>query len=195
VIIFARGDEGEDGEPSVKGSARSVKGVHIRDVLALIDARHPNLIEKFGGHAMAAGLSLKQSDFQTFAKVFHDAVEEHLSGDSIKDEILTDGELEASDLTLDFARELRAAGPWGQGFLEPSFDDEFVVSQSRIVGENHLKLVVEKDGVGIDGIFFRCPEELIAQPGDRVKLVYKLDVNEFRGVQTPQLIVEQLEIV
>ena len=193
VIVFAKDDDSED--PLIKGSARSVKGVHIRDVLALVDSRHPHLLEKFGGHAMAAGMSIKQKHFQAFAEAFHDAIETHLDGEQIKDEIITDAGLDSSDLSLTFGYQLRQAGPWGQGFPEPLFDDEFEVINSRIVGENHLKLVVQKDDVCVDAIFFRCPEELIAQPGDKIQLVYKLDINEFRGNETVQLLVEQLSIL
>ncbi|MCW8879208.1 MAG: single-stranded-DNA-specific exonuclease RecJ [Kangiellaceae bacterium] len=193
VIVFAKDDDSN--EPSIKGSARSVKGVHIRDVLALVDSRHPHLLEKFGGHSMAAGMSIKQKHFQEFAEAFHAAIESHLGGEKIKDEIVTDSGLDSSDLSLTFGYQLRQAGPWGQGFPEPLFDDEFEVINSRIVGENHLKLVVQKDDVCVDAIFFRCPEELMAQPGNKVHLVYKLDINEFRGNETVQLLVEQLEIV
>ncbi len=193
VIIFAQDDEGDD--PIIKGSARSVIGVHIRDVLALVDTKHPELIEKFGGHAMAAGLSIKKKYFEKFAQAFLEAVETHIAGEKISDDILTDGSLDSTDLNLNFAKAIRSAGPWGQGFPKPLFDDVFIVSQSRIVGENHLKLMLEKESVLIDGIFFRCPESLMAQAGDKVRLVYKLDVNEFRGVETPQLMIEQLEIL
>jgi single-stranded-DNA-specific exonuclease len=199
VIVFAMGDEStnENGENffAIKGSCRSVKGVHIRDVLALVDSQHPHLIEKFGGHAMAAGLSIKQDDFRRFAEAFHDAVEIHLNGSLISDEIITDGSLSPQDLGLNFAHQIRALGPWGQGFTEPLFDDEFSVVTSRIVGEDHLKLVIEKDGHNIDGIYFRCPEQQRAKAGDKVQLVYKLDINEFRGKETAQIMIEQLEII
>ena len=131
--------------------------MHIRDVLALVDANYPMLIEKFGGHAMAAGLSIKQVDFELFAGAFHDAVEIHLNGELIRDDIVTDGGLSPQELGLDFAHQIRGFGPWGQGFMEPLFDDKFNVVTSRIVGEDHLKLVVEKEGVNIDGIFFSLP--------------------------------------
>jgi len=193
TIVFARDDESDD--PLIKGSARSVKGIHIRDALALLDSQHPHLIEKFGGHAMAAGLSIKQKNFQKFAQLFHDAVEQQLGGESIKDEILTDAGLEVEELSIPFAFQLRQAGPWGQGFPEPIFDDIFEVVNSRIVGGEHLKLVVKKDELCVDGIFFRCPENLQTQAGHKVHLVYKLDINEFRGNQTLQLMVEQLEIL
>ena len=193
TIVFARDDDSID--PSIKGSARSVKGVHIRDALALLDSKHPGLIEKFGGHAMAAGLSIKQKNFKKFAEFFHQCVELQLQGDLIKDEILTDGGLEVHELSMEFAHELRKIGPWGQGFLEPVFDDKFEVIKSRIVGGEHLKLVVKKGNLCLDGIFFRCPEKLQAQEGDCVHLVYKLDINEFRGNRTVQLMIEQLEMV
>ena len=196
VIIFAKDeDASDDNKGIIKGSARSVKGVHIRDVLALIDSRHPHLIEKFGGHAMAAGLTISEDAFQHFADLFHQTTDFHLNGNKIDDEILTDGDLKDDELSIHFAKQIRAAGPWGQAFPEPLFDDIFTVINSRIVGENHLKLVVEKDSVMVDAIFFRCPVELMAQEGDQVHLVYKLDINEFRGNETVQLMVEQLEIV
>lgn len=193
VIVFAR-DEDSD-ETVIKGSARSVKGVHIRDALAIIDAQHPHLIQKFGGHAMAAGLSIKQKDFAKFAEQFQQAVEICLQGEAIEDEIVTDASLLETELTMEFAQSLRSFGPWGQGFVEPLFDDHFEVVNSRIVGENHLKLVVMKNNLSLDAIYFRCPESLVAKPGDKVHLVYKLDINEFRGNRTVQLMVEQLEIL
>lgn len=193
VIIFAKDHDSDI--PMIKGSARSVKGVHIRDILALIDSRNPNLIEKFGGHAMAAGLSLKEESFKHFADLFHQTTDEYLGDNRIQDEIITDGDLEKNQLNLSFAKRLRAVGPWGQEFPEALFDDEFNVISSRIVGENHLKLVVESRGEVIDAIFFRCPESLIAKSGDKVYLVYKLDINEFRGNESVQLMVEQLEIL
>ena len=193
VIIFAQ-DEQSD-EPMIKGSARSVKGVHIRDALALVDSHNPQLIEKFGGHSMAAGLSLKQKHYLEFTGLFDKAVKLQLNGEEIKDEIITDGELLCDELTLSFAARLRRLGPWGQGFPEPVFDDEFEVIKSRLVGENHLKLVISKENIHIDGIFFRCPTHLMAKTGDRVRLVYRLDINEFRGIETEQLMIEQLEIL
>ncbi len=187
VIIFAKDREGEDA--SIKGSARSVKGVHIRDVLALVDSRQPNLIEKFGGHAMAAGLSLLEKDFQKFATAFHDATLDVLGDNKISDAILTDGGLTGQDFNLQFARALQQAGPWGQGFPEPLFDDEFRIVSQRIVGEKHLKLVLEKDQQMIDAIYFFVPESLSLQQDDKVHLVYKLDINEFRNEQNLQLII------
>ncbi|WP_444994402.1 single-stranded-DNA-specific exonuclease RecJ [Aliikangiella sp. IMCC44359] len=193
VIVFARDNDSADA--LIKGSARSVKGVHIRDALALVNARNPGLIEKFGGHAMAAGLSLKQKDFQVFAEQLHECIKFLLAGEIIKDEVLTDAGLTVSEMNLEFASLLRSLGPWGQGFPEPIFDDEFEVVQSRILGGEHLKLQVIKDGLSVDAIYFRCPENSMAVVGDRIHLVYKLDINEFRGNVSVQLMVEQLEIL
>lgn len=193
TIVFAKDDDSS--VPMIKGSARSVKGVHIRDALALIDSRNPKLIEKFGGHAMAAGLSIKQENFQSFAEELHLAIESLLSGETINDEIVTDGHLEPSELSLEFASELKRFGPWGQGFPEPLFDDKFEVIGDRLLGEEHLKLVLQKDGVCVDAIFFRCPENQRAIAGDKVHLVYKLDINEFRGNTSLQLMVEQLNVL
>ena len=192
VIVFALDEE--SAIPVIKGSARSVKGIHIRDVLAKVDGENPGLIEKFGGHAMAAGLSLRQQDFAKFSSSFCEAVAEQLKTQPIEDEIISDGELTSNELSLDFAQLLRTVGPWGQGFPEPLFDDQFKVVNARIVGENHLKLIVEKEGVKADAIYFRCPMELRASAGQLVSLAYRLNINEFRGAQTVQLMVEQLII-
>jgi len=190
VIVFAKDDSGE--VAMVKGSARSIPGVHIRDVLALVDNRHPDLIEKFGGHAMAAGLSLKEEYFQKFAEEFHHCTDELLAGNKISDEILTDANLSEQNMTLKFACQLRAAGPWGQGFPEPLFDDEFIVVSQRIVGEKHLKLVLAKGNLLIDGIHFFFDDGLQLDQDDLIHIVYKLDINEFRGNQSLQLIIDQI---
>jgi len=191
VIVFAKDDSGN--EPMIKGSARSVEGIHIRDVLALVDTENSGMIEKFGGHAMAAGLTLKQSNFHNFAEAFHSCAERLLGGNSISDEIFTDANLSAKEFTLPFATHLRNAGPWGQGFPEPLFDDVFEVITQRVVGEKHLKLVLKKGELAIDAIHFFFSPELVIQDGDSIRAVYKLDINEFRGNRALQLIVEQLE--
>lgn len=191
VIVFAKDDSGS--VAMIKGSARSVVGIHIRDVLALVDSKNEGLIEKFGGHAMAAGLSLRECDFQKFAEVFHQCADEILNGEIISDELLTDAHLSSKDFSMQFATELRNAGPWGQGFPEPIFDDEFKVVSQRVVGEKHLKLILNKDGIDIDAIHFFFADDLKIQEGERIHAVYKLDINEFRGNQSLQLIVEQIE--
>jgi single-stranded-DNA-specific exonuclease len=191
VIVFARDDSGT--EPMIKGSARSVPGVHIRDVLALVDSSNPGLIVKFGGHAMAAGLSLKERDFQLFSEKLLACTESLLGGQAILDEILTDANLDEDYFSLEFATELRNAGPWGQGFPEPLFDDVFEVVSHRVVAEKHLKLILQKKSSQLDAIHFFFSEDLDVAEGDLVRAVYKLDINEFRGNQSLQLIVDQLE--
>jgi single-stranded-DNA-specific exonuclease len=194
VIIFAQDENlSADNKPLIKGSSRSVMGLHIRDALAWMDSQYPALIEKFGGHAMAAGLTIKQENFDSFKTIFQDYVK--LNGDSIKDEVITDGELQVNELSLDFAYQIRQLGPWGQGFPEPIFNDDFVVVNHRILAEEHLKLILEKQNYCVDAIFFRYPKNLMIADGERVRVVYKLAINDFRGNQTPQLMIEQLEIL
>lgn len=191
VIAFASAGNGE-----IKGSCRSIKGLHMRDLLESIHSQHPNLIIKFGGHAMAAGLTIAETRFKEFAELFDNAVHELLPAELLKGELLSDGELPLSFLTLDTARILRNAGPWGQGFEEPLFDGYFRVVQQRIVGDKHLKLVLETDcGSAIfDAIAFNV--DLTVWPDANIhhaRLVYKLDVNEFRNNEALQLMVEQIE--
>ncbi len=191
VIAFAPA-----GNRVVKGSARSIPGVHIRDVLSTIAAAHPDLLTRFGGHAMAAGLSLDEENYPEFAKRFDDEVKKHLEGMDLAHAIHSDGELNADELRLESAEMLQQAGPWGQGFPEPMFDGEFEVVQARIVGEKHLKLVLKTPDQKrvIDGIafFVEDPESWLGCR--RVKLAYKLDVNEFRDNRTVQLRIEYMEV-
>lgn len=198
-IVFAKGNDDFDEQSlavnttEIKGSARSIPGLHIRDLLEYIDSQHPGIIIKFGGHAMAAGLSIAADKFQQFSTLFEKYAEQWLSKEALTGTISSDGELLTSDITLTFAQVLRDAGPWGQNFPEPLFDDTFTLVQQRIVGEKHLKLVVEKDQQIFDAIAFnvdikRWPDHKAKQ----VKLAYRLDINEFRGKQTVQLMVEQL---
>jgi single-stranded-DNA-specific exonuclease len=195
-IVFAKGSD-DDSIPSenqeIKGSARSIPGLHIRDLLEHIDSQHPNLILKFGGHAMAAGLSIKQADFEQFQLLFNELAGKWLKAEDLQSIILSDGELAVNHLTLNFAEQLRDAGPWGQNFPEPLFDDTFMLVQQRIVGEKHLKLVVEKQGLVLDGIAFNIDVSLWPNTNvTRVHLAYRLDVNEFRGKRTVQLMVENI---
>ena len=194
-IVFAAAKEGEDDnkDREIKGSARSIPGLHIRDLLEHISTLQPDLILKFGGHAMAAGLSIKSQDFEKFQTIFNE-----LSGQWIKEEdltgvILSDGDLPLNDMTLGFAETVRESGPWGQNFAEPLFDDEFILIQQRIVGEKHLKIVVQKQGQVFDGIAFNV--DVKAWPNakaEKIHLAYRLDVNEFRGKRTVQLMVESI---
>lgn len=191
VIAFADAGNGE-----IKGSARSIKGLHMRDLLELINSRHPGMILKFGGHAMAAGLSLLEKDFYKFEQAYDQGVRELLKPEQLTGEMITDGELTPDEMTLPMAWELRNAGPWGQEFPEPLFDGYFKVVQQRIVGEKHLKLVLETEcgKLMLDGIAFNV--DMTTWPDATIqhaRVVYKLDVNEFRGNQTLQLMVDQIE--
>ncbi len=186
VIAFAREASG-----MLKGSARSVAGVHVRDLLEAVASASPGLIDKFGGHAMAAGLTIAERDFDQFRRTAAQQLLRLYPDADFSGAIVSDGGLPESALNLRFAKSLREAGPWGSGFPEPVWNGDFTVVEQRTVGENHLKLRVRPAGGGsiVDGIAFN-------QAGGAyrgtVRLAYKLDVNEFRGVETAQLIVEQI---
>lgn len=189
VIAFARGATGE-----VKGSARSIPGLHIRDTLDAIAARHPQLLQKFGGHAMAAGLTLAEPDLPAFERAFHAELRLRVDADTLQGVLETDGELGDADFELTFSELLRDAGPWGQGFPEPLFEGVFTVINQRIVGAAHLKLTVQPQGSDrvLDAIAFYQAE----QPppvGQRLRLVYRLDSNAYRGMLSVQLMVEYIE--
>ncbi len=194
VIAFA-----DAGDSEIKGSARSIKGLHIRDALDAVASSNPGLLSKFGGHAMAAGMSLDKAKFEDFKTAFDAEVRRQLHSDDLQACILSDGDLSEADMNLPMAHELREAGPWGQHFPEPVFDGEFYLMQQRIVGAKHLKMVVSPDAKGerlIDAIAFNVDLALWPnQDTGRVKLAYRLDVNEFRGRQTLQFMVEYLEAV
>ena len=190
VIAFADGDPGE-----IKGSARSIPGVHIRDILDAVATRHPGLISKFGGHAMAAGMTLPLAAYDDFTAAFTEEVARHAQDLELQAVIESDGELADTELQLDLATQLRYAGPWGQHFPEPVFDGRFNIVSQRLVGEKHLKLVLSVPGSRqiIDAIAFNVdldvwPEQSVA----RVDIAYRLDVNEFRGQRSLQLMVEHL---
>ena len=190
VIAFAPA-----GKDLIKGSARSIPGVHIRDVLSDIAAAHPKLLSKVGGHAMAAGLSLKMHDYPPFALAFDEMVSKRLVSVDLEQKILSDGELTEQEMTIEIADLLQNSATWGQEFPEPLFDGVFDVIQSRIVGQRHLKLVLRKP-VGdlvIDAIAFFVdrPEHWLGLR--QIKAVYKLDINEFRGNRTVQFIVQYFE--
>ncbi len=189
VIAFA-----PDGEDTFKGSARSVSGVHIRDALEAIATRHAGLLSKFGGHAMAAGLSLERTRYDEFRAAFDDEVRRHLSAGDLRGIISSDGPLEPAEIGLALARELRRAGPWGQGFPEPVFDGEFQVMSSRVVGDTHLKLTLRAGDRAepVDAIAFNALEYW-PKDAQVVRLAYKLDVNRYRGRETAQLVVEHAE--
>ena len=190
VIAFADAGEGQ-----IKGSARSIEGLHIRDALDNIAVQNPGLIQKFGGHAMAAGLSLRAEDFHAFRDAFDREAARQLDADALRHVIESDGELLAHEMNLELAEILRKAGPWGQHFPEPLFDGEFELINWRIVGEKHLKmqLLPEAGAAPIDAIAFNTPLEAIGEQADSVRAVYRLDVNEYRNRRNVQLLVEYLE--
>ncbi len=190
AIAFA-----DAGDGLLKGSARSVAGLHVRDALDAVAARHPGLISKFGGHAMAAGLSLPQQHFGAFAAAFDAEVRRQLSEDDLTGRLLSDGQLAAHEFHLELARALRQAGPWGQHFPEPLFHGVFQVVSQRLVGERHLKLVLKTEcgGQTLDGIAFNIDRDCWPNPNVRwVEAAYRLDVNEYRGQESVQLLLVHL---
>ena len=191
VVAFA-----QDSEGILKGSARSVEGLHIRDALEQVHQRYPDMILKFGGHAMAAGLSIRAELFEQFQHAFNRVVSEWLGDDELKGTLWTDGELEPTLMNVQTAEKLRAAGPWGQAFPEPVFDGEFKVLQQRLVGERHLKMLLEpkQGGQLLDAIAFNVDTRYYPDKSiQTAKLVYKLDINEFRGNRDIQLLVDYIE--
>ena len=191
VIAFADAGNGD-----LKGSARSVPGLHIRDALDAVAARQPGLISKFGGHAMAAGLSLPQANLEAFRRAFDSEVRRQLTAEDLTGRLLSDGELAAGEFNLDLASQLREAGPWGQHFPEPGFHGEFTLVQQRLVGERHLKMVLQLTGGSevLDAIAFNIDPKIWPNPAvQRVLLAYTLDINEFRGRQSLQLMVRHLQ--
>lgn len=188
VIAFGEADDG-----MLRGSARSIDGLHIRDLIDAVDKRQPGLIERFGGHAMAAGLSLRADALDAFREALVAEARRELGDTPPVRELVSDGELPTQALDLETAELLHRAGPWGKGFPEPLFDGQFQVLDRRIVGEQHLKLRLRRaGGDSIDAIGFRLGE-LAASASDQARLAYRLDVNSYRGVRSPQLIVEHLE--
>ncbi|AEE24632.1 single-stranded-DNA-specific exonuclease RecJ [Glaciecola sp. 4H-3-7+YE-5] len=189
TIAFAHQDD-----EIIKGSARSIPGVHIRDLLEELSTRYPGLIIKFGGHAMAAGLSIEMAKLEEFKKRFTQLAQEHLAGKPLAGELISDGELPAQALTLEFSQLLKDAGPWGQGFPEPLFDGQFELVEQRIVGHKHLKMMLRMPtGKLVDAIAFNVDTQV--WPNEQckhVELAYKLDINEFRGRTSLQFLVEGL---
>jgi single-stranded-DNA-specific exonuclease len=184
VIAFALANDGE-----IKGSGRSIAGLHLRDALDLVSKRHPKLIKKFGGHSMAAGLSLNQDDFAEFSSAFEQVCSELISEDDLTLRIETDGQLDSTGLTIDAAR-LLDEQVWGQGFASPQFDDDFEVLNQRVVGEKHLKMrLATEEGNEIDAILFGQSDPV----PDYIHAVYSLSINEYNGRQSLQLIVRHWE--
>ena len=190
VIIFADAGDGE-----LKGSARSIPGLHIRDLLDAVAVGHPGLLNKFGGHAMAAGMSLEAARLDDFRQAFIAELEGQLDETMLTGVLETDGELRPDEFTLELSELLRDAGPWGQGFPEPLFDGIFRVLSARIVGEHHLKLSLRPRDGGpvVDAIAFGQVERYVPDKGALVRAVYRLDSNEYRGMLNLQLVIEWLE--
>jgi len=190
VVAFASADNGE-----IKGSARSIPGVHIRDVLSEIAAAHPQVLSKFGGHAMAAGMSIQMHDYPVFALAFDEVVAKHLDKVDLEQKIYSDGQLSEQDITQEFTEELNNAGTWGQEFPEPVFDGVFDVIQCRIVGQQHLKFVLRfpMSEQLIDAICFFVDKTENWLGCRSIKAAYKLDINEFRGNKSVQLMLQYIE--
>jgi single-stranded-DNA-specific exonuclease len=191
VVAFAPGEG-----TTLRGSARSVPGIHVRDVLDAIAAREPDLLSRFGGHAMAAGLTLEHALLDRFARAFDAEVARWAAHAPPADAVETDGELGADEIALETARALRAGGPWGQAFPEPSFDGLFSVRSARLIGERHVKMWVEvpRSGRAFDAIAFNHVEEgaQFVPPSGLAHLVYRLEVNEYQGERRLQLLIDHL---
>lgn len=199
VAVFTQVDEAD-----LKGSVRSVKGLSIRNVLDTIATRHPGLITKFGGHAMAAGLSLPRANYKTFSHAFNEEVYRILGDQLGQTTIETDGVLAPAELSLEVAKLIREGGPWGQGFPEPLFEGEFTIIDQRLVGQKHLRVVVKSATAHsstdpryhhpIEGIMFNVDTQVWPQHRcQAVHLIYALDVNYFQGIERPQLLIKQIE--
>jgi single-stranded-DNA-specific exonuclease len=192
VIVFAQTNETE-----LKGSARSIPGLHIRDAIDLLATRHPELINTFGGHAMAAGMSIPKERFEEFSTVFNQIIEELVTPEQLGAILLSDGELKENELSLDIAELLFRAGPWGQGFPEPIFDGVFSVNDHQIVGKHHLKLSLTPLGgrQKINAIAFNIEKHQWHEDVNEVRIAYQLSINEFRGIRSAQLIIQHLELI
>ena len=191
TIAFAQDQEG-----IIKGSARSIPGLHMRDVLERIHSQNEGMILTFGGHAMAAGLTIREERFKDFQQAFNQVVKNWLSEDQLQGILWTDGELANNFMNIDTAEQIQAGGPWGQAFPEPVFDGEFRILQQRLLKDKHLKMMVEpkNGGAMFDAIAFNIDRSLYPDLSLKfIKLAYKLDINEFRGNRSVQLMVEHME--
>lgn len=196
VIVFApESDDPYAESPMLKGSGRSIAGLHLRDALDVLAKRHPDILQKFGGHAMAAGMSIKQSHLPAFTLAFDEVVRELLDESALSASLVTDGELAAQELTLQAVEHLNKAGPWGQQFPEPSFDGVFKVAQSRVLKEKHLKLVLldTSSGLSFDAIAFNSDWARVKLMPERVRVVYRPNINEFRGRRSVQFFIDYIE--
>jgi single-stranded-DNA-specific exonuclease len=191
VIAFAPASE--DDADHLRGSGRSIAGFHLRDALAAIDARHPGLVERFGGHAMAAGLSLKAADYPRFAAAFDAVTRELIEPERLLAVLHTDGELPPGAFTLELARQLRDAGPWGQAFPEPLFDNVFECAGWKPMGESHLRLQLRdpRDGAVHEAVMFNAWHG--EPPPPRLRTAYELTINDWQGRESPRLLLRHLE--
>ncbi len=192
VFVFAEVQPG-----LLKGSGRSIPGLHLRDALANLNARHPDMMERFGGHAMAAGLTLPRAQFAAFAAAFDQVVRMQMNAADLEGVVWTDGALAVGEMRLDLAQALRDGGPWGQAFPEPVFADVFEVSERRVVGDQHLRWqLTHRDGGRFQAIHFNPPAELLQGPVPaQLQAAYRLDVNHWQGRDQLQLCVEYAEPV
>ncbi len=191
VIAFAQESEESD---FIKGSARSISGLHMRDLLERIDSKYPELIIKFGGHAMAAGLTIHQDNFLQFQRIFDETVNDMIEPEQLKGIIYTDGELQVNEFNLATAELLQNAGPWGQHFPEPVFEGDFRILQQRLLGGKHLKMMLEAaNGMLLDAIWFNIDVRLFPDLSiKRAKVIYKLDVNKYKNNKNLQLRIENV---
>jgi single-stranded-DNA-specific exonuclease len=194
VIAFANANE-DGGNNEIKGSARSIQGLHIRDVLDNIATRHPGLIQKFGGHAMAAGLSISKDNFEAFKQAFEQEVAALLSADELEEIVETDGSIDPGHMSLETAEIIGSAGPWGQHFPEPVFDNQFELLEWKIVGEKHLKMQLKHDegGKPVNAIAFNTLAEDLPSL-EKIHVAYRLNVNEFRNNRSLQLIIDCMSL-
>ena len=190
VIVFAK-----ENDDTLKGSARSISELHIKDVFDEIAKLHPELILTFGGHAMAAGLTIKKSHYENFSEIFDKVVSQCISSDKLEDEYLTDGELSAEDFTLPLALAIQDAGPWGQSFPEPTFAGQFKILDKRVVGENHLKLKLQSrdNSATLDAIAFNMTDTNWPPETEQIVSTYRLGINDFQGNSQVQLFLEHIE--
>ena len=190
VIVFAKENEGV-----LKGSARSIAGLHIKDVFDEIATLHPELILTFGGHAMAAGLTIKESEYSNFSNIFNKYANQYISSDRLEDAYLTDGELSDEDFTVPLAQAIQDAGPWGQSFPEPTFAGQFKILDKRVVGENHLKLKLQSrdNSATLDAIAFNMTDTNWPPETQQIVSTYRLGINDFQGNTQVQLFLEHIE--
>ena len=189
VVACAPAGEGSE---EVRASARSIRGIHIRDMLAEVDARCPGLIDRFGGHAMAAGLTLQRTAISEFSRAFDEVIRERAAAELFEAVFYTDGALEPADFTLALARELRYAMPWGQGFAEPVFENVFAVESWRVVGSTHWRLQLVMEGLGqpLQAMLFNA--EAGASPPDRLRAAFQLDINDWNGRESLRLLLRHV---